>query len=185
MQTLVPGRNVFDARLTLDPVRVSVLTSGECPRHMLPADGYAGDRFVLPERNVRPVSELRAEPPRPFTDKTFAIPFDFNSAFVTYQLSDYLFDEALTYILAVDPRQIVVTGWAATDLAEVSGRRIAEDAKLAQERAEMIAESLRRLGVPADRIETRWRTSAQPAPIDGADGLIEPSRRRVDIEVSL
>lgn len=171
--------------IVLDPVRVSVLSDQKCVRHMLPAEGYAGDDFVLPERNVRPVSEVRPAPPRPFTDKSFAIPFDFDSPFIVYQLSDYLFDEAVTYIRGVNPRQVVVTGWAATDPAYVSGQRIAEDAALARERAEMIAESLRRMGVPGENIETRWRTGAQPAPIDGADGLVEPSRRRVDIDVRL
>jgi hypothetical protein len=30
-----------------------------------------------------------------------------------------------------------------------------------------------------------WRTGAQPSDAEGADGLAEPSRRRVDIEVKL
>ena len=168
----------------LDPVRVSILPD-QCPRHMLPAEGFAGNRFALPVRNVRPVSEPRAAPTRPWTDRTFHLVFDFNTSFVVYQLDDYLLDQAITYIRAVNPKRVIVTGWAATDPAEVSGRRIAEDSAIARTRAEMIGEALIRLGVPKQKLTLQWRSGAKPVAADGADGLAEPSRRRVDIEVLL
>jgi outer membrane protein OmpA-like peptidoglycan-associated protein len=49
----------------------------------------------------------------------------------------------------------------------------------------MAAESLRRLGVPADKLQVVWREAAEPSAIDAADGLGEASRRRVDIDVRL
>lgn len=169
----------------LDPLRVSVLTSGSCPRHMLPPEGFAGDQFVLPARYMRPLSVERTRPQQPFADKTFHIVYDFDSTFLVYQLSDYLFDEAVSYIRGVDPARVVVTGWSATEPATVSGRQIAERAQIARGRAEVIAESLTRMGVPREIIDVRWETGAEPVGAEGADGLLEPSRRRVEIEVRL
>lgn len=168
--------------IPLDPVRTSILPD-RCPRHMLPAEGFAGNKFVLPVRNVRPVSEKRPAPKPPFTARTFHLVFDFDKSFIVYQLDDYLLDQAITYIRGVDPKRVVVTGWAATDPASVSGRAIAEKPDIARTRAEMVGEALRRLGVPEEKLEIRWRTGAKPVDADGADGLAEPSRRRVDIEV--
>jgi outer membrane protein OmpA-like peptidoglycan-associated protein len=168
----------------LDPVRTSILP-GECPRHMLPAEGFAGNKFALPPRNVRPLSEVRPTPPAPWTDRTFTLLFDFDKAFMVYQLDDYLIDQAITYIRAVNPRKVVVTGWAASDPSRVSGRDIAEKPEIARTRAELVGEALSRLGVAKEKVEIRWRTGAQPSDAEGADGLAEPSRRRVDIEVRL
>jgi outer membrane protein OmpA-like peptidoglycan-associated protein len=170
--------------IVLDPVRSSILP-GACPRHMLPPEGFAGNKFALPVRNVRPVSEARPAPTPPFTDRTFHLVFDFDKSFVVYQLDDFLLDQAITWIRGVNPRQVVVTGWAATEPAIVSGRRIAEKPGIARIRAEMIGLALTRLGVPREKIVVRWRTGARPVNADGADGLDEASRRRVDIEVRL
>ena len=170
--------------LLLEPVRTSILP-GRCPRHMLPAEGHPGNRFALPVRNVRPLSEARPVPPTPFTDRTFHLLFDFNKSFIVYQLDDYLLDQAITYIRAVNPRRVVVTGWAATRPAEVSGRTIAEKPEIARTRAEVVAEALLRLGVPKEKMQIRWRTDAEPTDAEGADGLAEPSRRRVEIEVQV
>jgi hypothetical protein len=117
--------------IVLNPVRSSILP-GACPRHMLPPEGFAGNKFALPVRNVRPLSEARPAPVPPFTDRTFHLLFDFDKSFVVYQLDDYLLDQAITYIRGVNPKQVVVTGWAATDPAIVSGRRIAEKPEIAR-----------------------------------------------------
>lgn len=188
-EVLVEGRIAADVPsqcggVVLDPVRSSVLPT-PCPRHMLPAEGFAGNKFTLPVRNVRPLSEVRKAPAPPFADRTFHLVFDFDKAFIVYQLDDYLLDQAITWIRGVNPKRVIVTGWAATDPAEVSGRTIAEDPTIARTRAELVGEALRRLGVADDKLELRWKTSAQPVAAEGADGLAEPSRRRVDIEVKL
>jgi outer membrane protein OmpA-like peptidoglycan-associated protein len=109
--------------------------------------------------------------------------FDYGRTFIVYQLSDYLIDEAVAYAQAVTPRRVIITGYAATQPTVVSGRELAESPQLARERAEVVAEWFRRSGIASDRIEVRWQGDAAPAPVDGADGLVEPSRRRVEIEV--
>jgi outer membrane protein OmpA-like peptidoglycan-associated protein len=170
--------------IVLNPIRVSVLP-GSCTRHMLPAEGLPGRKFVLPARNIQPLAEPRVVPPPPYTNRTFYLFYDFDRSFLVYQLDDYLLDQAVTYLRAAQPRKVVVTGYAATQAAEVSGRRIAERPEIARARAGSIAESLRRLGIPADRIEVRWRANAQPVDVPDADGVREASRRRVEIEARI
>lgn len=168
--------------IILEPVRVSVL-AGACTRQMLPAEHFQGRPFVLPPRNVRPMSEARPAPEKPFTTKTFHVLFDFDRDFVVYQLSDFLLDQAITYVRAVKPKKIVVTGYAATTPAMVSGRSIAEKAEIAKSRAQSITEALVRVGVDPKIIETSWKTAAGTVDAPGADGLAESSRRRVEIKV--
>jgi outer membrane protein OmpA-like peptidoglycan-associated protein len=170
--------------IVLNPIRVSVLP-GSCTRHMLPAEGFPGRKFVLPARNVQPLALPRAVPPPPYTNRTFYLFYDFDRSFLVYQLDDYLLDQAVTWLRAAQPRKVVVTGFAATEAAEVSGRKIAERPEIARARAESIAESLRRLGIPADRIEVKWRGNAQPVDVPDADGVREASRRRVEIEAQV
>ncbi len=59
----------------LNPVRTSVL-SEPCQRHMLPAEGFPGRKFVLPKRNVDPAAVPRKAPDGPFTEQTFSLFFD-------------------------------------------------------------------------------------------------------------
>ena len=138
----------------LDPVRVSILPS-RCVRAMLPAEGYPGRKFVLPERNVRPLYEPRPPFPKPFKERTFEIPFEFGRSFVVYQLSDYLMDETVAYALAVHARRVEITGWAATRPTVVSGHRLAERMEVAKARAETAALWMTNLGVPAGRMVVR------------------------------
>ena len=169
--------------VVLDPVRVSILPE-RCVRAMLPAEGYAGRKFVLPERNVRPLYEPRKPFPQPYAKQTFEIPFEFGRSFIVYQLSDYLIDQAVAYAVATHARRVEITGWAATTPEVVSGHTLAEPAELAKDRAEVAATWMKSLGVPADRLIVRWRTGAQPVEMPGADGLSEPSRRRVEIRIT-
>ena len=170
--------------VVMDPVRVSVLAE-PCTRHMLPAEGFPGRRFVLPARNVRPLSVARIPPPKPWNDRVFSLVFDFDRSFAVYQLNDFLMDQAIAWIRAVQPRQIIITGHAATTPVQVSGRTLAEKPEIAATRAEFVAESLRRLGVDGKILSVRTQLAAEPLAVEGADGLIEPSRRRVDIDVRL
>lgn len=168
--------------VVLEPVRVSVLP-GACTRQMMPAESFKGRAFVLPERNVRPVAVPRPAPQPPFTERSFFLLYDFNRDFLVYQLDDYLLDQAVTYIRGVRPKRIVVTGFAATTPASVSGRKIAEDAAVAKSRAQSVTEALVRMGVDPKIVETKWQGAAAPAAAPGADGLVEASRRRVEIRV--
>jgi outer membrane protein OmpA-like peptidoglycan-associated protein len=168
--------------VVLEPVRVSVLP-GACTRQMLPAEGFKGRPFVLPERNVRPVAAPRPAPTPPFTERSFYLLYDFNRDFIVYQLDDYLLDQAITYIRGVKPKRIVVTGHAATTPASVSGRKIAEDAEIAKGRAQSVTDALVRMGVDPNVIQTKWQGAAAPVDAPGADRLGETSRRRVEIRV--
>lgn len=185
---LVEGRpssaNDVCGGAVLDAVRVSVLPTA-CARFMLPAEGWPGRKFQLPVRNVAPAAAPRPAPPGPYEDRTFHLVFDFDKSFVVYQLDDYLLDQAITWIRAAKPRRIVVTGWAATQAVEVSGVRLAETPDIARVRAQMTADALVRLGVAREQLDVRWSGDAQPVAADGADGLTEPSRRRVDIAVQV
>jgi hypothetical protein len=180
-----PGADQTDlcGGVVLNPVRVSILPE-PCVRAMLPAEGYPGRRYILPERNVRPLYEPRPPFPKPYAARTFEIPFEFGRSFVVYQLSDYLMDQAVAYAVAVQARRVVITGWAATRPTVVSGHTLAEPAEIAKARSQAAATWMRSLGVPADRVVVRWRSDAQPIDMPGADGLAEPSLRRVDIQVT-
>jgi len=164
----------------LDPVRTSILP-GSCTRQMLPAEGYPGRKFVLPQRNVAPMAVARIAPPGPYSARTFHLLYDFDADFLIYQYDDYFLDAAITWLRAARPRAITVTGYAATIAATVSGHLLAEDPGIARRRAEKTTEALVRLGVDPKIITTRWRRAAAAVNIPEADGLAEASRRRVDI----
>ena len=169
--------------IVLDPVRTSVLP-GSCTRQMLPAETYTGRKFVLPKRNVRPLYDPAPAPAGPYGAKRFHLLFDFDQAFLIYQYDDYYLDAMISWIRAAKPRAITVTGYGATTPSTVSGRVIAETPAIARVRAEKIAEALVRLGVDRKIITVRWQGSARPIDTPEADGLTEPSRRRVDIDMA-
>lgn len=183
-EVLVEGRVSADpptpcGATVLEPVRTSRLDT-PCPRHMLPAEGYAGRRYKLPRRNIDPLSVPRKVPPGPYAERTFPVYFEFGNDFLVYQYDDWLIDNAVTWIRAAHPKKLVVTGFAATDPTSVSGRTIAEPAGLAAARAASIAETLRRL-LPGMIVETRAQTGALPTDEPEADGLPGQSQRRAEI----
>ena len=164
----------------LDPVRTSRLYDVPCTRHMLPAEGYPGRRYKLGGRYIDPLSVPRKVPPGPYAERVFPIYFEFGTDFLIYQYDDYLLDQAETWIKAARPRKLIVTGFAATTPRTVSGHVLAEPAALALQRAEPIAESLRRL-IPGLPVETRAETAAQETAEPAADGIPAQSQRRVEI----
>lgn len=163
----------------LDPVRTSRLATA-CVRHMLPAEDHPGRRFVLPARNIRPLSNPPALPPGPYSERTFTLFFELDRSFVVYQYGDYLIDQAAHWIRATQPRRLVVTGYAATEPEVVSGHFIAERREVAQERADTVALSLSRL-FPEIEIEARAVTGARPTNHPDADGIPGQSQRRAEI----
>ena len=184
LAVLVEGRVSADSAQpcgapALDPVRTSRLDR-PCVRHVLPSEGYPGRRFVLPERNIAPLSVPRPVPPGPYGERTFPVYFEFDNAFLVYQYDDYLIDRAVAWIRAAKPRRLVVTGFAATRSEVVTGVTLAERAEVAAERAEAIAETLRRL-VPGLPVETRTALEAQPTDHPDADGLPGQAQRRAEI----
>ena len=183
-EVLVEGRISADpptpcGGAVLDPVRTSRLTT-PCTRHMIPAEQYKGRKFFLPRRNNDPMGVPRPVFKGPFADRTFTTYFEFGRDFIVYQYDDWLIDQAANWIRQARPRKLVVTGYAATDPVVVSGRTLAEPAELAKDRADMIAQSLRRL-VPDIPVETAVQTGAQPVDEPEADGLPGQSQRRAEI----
>ncbi|MBN9143932.1 MULTISPECIES: hypothetical protein [unclassified Novosphingobium] len=166
--------------MVLDAVRTSRLYDTPCTRHMLPAEGFPGRRFVLPKRNITPSSVARPVPPGPYAERVFPVYFEFGNDFLIYQYGDYLIEQAGNWINAAHPKKLIVTGFAAMQPEVISGRAMAEPAELAAQRAETIAETLRRL-MPGMPIETAADTSGSATQDKDADGLPSQSRRRVEI----
>lgn len=169
--------------VTLEPVFTTVLYDRKCPRHSLQAEGYSGRPPTFSPRYVMPIGFERKLPPKPYKTTTFSPVFDFDSSFMIWNYSDYVLDLAIYFIREANPSKIVVTGWAATNEIEVTGVRLKERPEVAKERADIVVENLLRMGVPEDLIEVHVRTKSKPADVELAGGLVEPSRRRVDIEV--
>ncbi|WOF42271.1 hypothetical protein KNJ79_13785 [Sphingopyxis indica] len=164
----------------LDPVRTSTLMDQNCPRHMIPAEGFPGHPYSLPPRNIAPLSVERKAPEGPFSETTFHLFFEFDRSFLVYQYDDYLIDRAATWIRAARPKRLVVTGFAAAQPETVSGRTLAERPDVARERAEAVALTLERL-IPGIAIETRWETESPPVDLPDADTIPGQSQRRADI----
>ncbi|WP_168371698.1 hypothetical protein [Sphingomonas sp. Leaf357] len=167
----------------LEPVRVSVLDES-CTRFKLEAESFPGRTFALPTRNVRPLYEARVAQTRPFLPRRFSIPFDFGSSFIVYQLGDYYLDGAINYALDVLPVRITITGHADTEPAEVSGRRIAEPASLARDRADRVAQALVLRGISRAAITITTDDREGPGNNEAFDGLNAASGRRVEVAIS-
>jgi hypothetical protein len=168
----------------LDAVRTSRLYDRPCTRHMLPAEGYPGRRFVLPRRNIDPLSVARKVPDGPFADRTFPVYFEWDNDFLVYQYDDWLIDRAVTWLRAAKPKRIEVVGFADTTPQQVSGVTLAERPEVARERAESIALTLRRL-LPGATVTSRWEANSAQIDDAEADGLPWQSRRRAEIHAFL
>ena len=167
----------------LDAARVSVLPQ-LCTRVMLPAEGFTGRKFVLPPRNVRPLYAPVQSVAKPYAARRFAIPFDFDRDFVTYQLADYYLDQAVGYALAIGASRVDIVGYADTGKRTVSRQALAENRSVAKARAERAAAWMQLRGVPADRLKLSWKIKSEVSDDPAFDGLVAPSRRRVDITVT-
>lgn len=166
----------------LKPVRVSVLP-GACRPVRIPAAPYSGRPAPPPVETLRPAREPRTLPPGPYEPRTFQIYFELGRDFLIYQHAEVVLEKVMLYVKASGAQRVDVTGYAATEPLRVSGRSLSEPLALAQARAEMAAEALRRLQVPASILHVA--ASGQPAPTDFEGGqLPEPSKRRVTITVT-
>lgn len=182
---LVEGRVAANpcGGVVLEAARVSVLDR-PCTRHMLPAEGFPGRKFVLPDRNVRPLYASQDLPAKPWMAQSFTIPFDFDSDFITYQLSDYYLDRAVSYALDVRASRVDIIAYAATTPAYISGERLAEDRAIARSRAERVRDWFTMRGVPLGAVHIRWQDAKAPRPGPETDMLIAPSLRIVDIRIT-
>lgn len=164
----------------LDAVRTSRLLDVPCPRHMIPAEGYPGRVYRLQGRYVNPIAAPRETPEGPFSERVFPVYFEFDQEFLLYQYDDFLIDRAVSWLDAAKPRKVIVTGFAATAVQEVSGYALAEDPQVASRRAQAVAETLRRM-LPELEIETRTSLAAQPTADEDADDIPGQSQRRAEI----
>lgn len=166
----------------LSPVRTSVLPDS-CTRQLIPAEGFPGRPYKSPPEQLQPTNVPRTLPPPPYAAKTFSIFFEFGRDFLIYQYSEMILEKIMLYAKASQATQVRIEGYAATAAFEVQGRTLSEPMALAQARADMVAEALRRLGVPADTLHAA--AFGDPAPsVELESGMLpEASKRRVVITV--
>lgn len=164
----------------LQPVRISVLQDA-CPEVIIPAEGWPSKPSVLSPNAMAPLAVPRKMPPPPFKETQFHLIFDYDSDFLVYQSTELKIEGATLYAQASKARRVLVTGYADTRGVEASGRLLKEPISLAKARAEMAAEALRRMGVPATSIEVAWR--GDPVPLLDQAPMLDASKRRVTVTV--
>jgi outer membrane protein OmpA-like peptidoglycan-associated protein len=167
----------------LTPIRVAVLPD-YCRRNIIPAEDYPGRPYKSPPEQLKPASEPRTLPPGPYDEKSFTIYFEFGRDFLIYQYAEMILEKISLYAKASQAKHVKIQGFAATEPLRVGARVLREPAELAEARANMVAEALRRLGVPKESLSVEWRTAPEPAPDLEAGKLPEPSKRRVVITIT-
>jgi outer membrane protein OmpA-like peptidoglycan-associated protein len=167
----------------LDPVRVAVLQE-PCPRQIIAADSYPGRPAKSPAEQMAPSDQPRVLPAPPYAERTFRIFFELDRDFLIYQYAEIILEKIALYAKASQAKHVRVEGYAATEPLRVAARVLREPLALAQARAQMVAESLRRLGVPAGNLEVTWRGAPAPDPNLEGGKLPEPSKRRVTVTVT-
>jgi outer membrane protein OmpA-like peptidoglycan-associated protein len=167
----------------LTPVRIAVLQD-RCPRQLIAAETYPGRPYKSPPEQLRPASEPRTLPPPPYSTQVFTIYFEFGRDFMIYQYSEMILEKIMLYAKASQAKQVRIEGFAATDAFYVQARALREPLELAQARAQMVAEALRRLGVPDSTLSVAWFGAPLPAADLEAGKLPEASKRRVVITIT-
>ena len=94
-----------------------------------------------------------------------------------------ILEKIMLYAKASHAKQVRIEGYAATTPFDVQGRTLSEPMELAQARAAMVAEALRRLGVPANTLQQAFFGDPAPSPELESGKLPEASKRRVVITV--
>ena len=162
--TVVEGPRVCGGR-QLSPVRVSVM------QEITPACNT-----VLPaEPGLTPARSPIAPAPRfPDSTREFAVPYDFDSDYLTLHTTRIAI-EAARVAKAVNAGRIEVYGRRGATLLS-NGQTLAEGPRIAELRATKMAENLIGLGIPADRVHATWQRDP-----DVPDGVTDPDRRRLTI----
>lgn len=188
VEAAVPNQPEADVcgAVVLKPVRVSVMPGefGHCPAVVLPAEGYPGKRFELPGSVMTPNHLPQPQPAAPYRSRSFVIEFDWGDDYLRYQHAEVILQQAVRLAQLGRAQRIVVDGYAATQPVAVSGQLLAEPAALAQARAQMVAEALRRLGWPVQLTTVLHHSDPAPLP-DAPPPLQEASKRRVTLQVAI
>jgi outer membrane protein OmpA-like peptidoglycan-associated protein len=167
----------------LSPVRIAVLPDS-CERQIIPAGSFPGRPYKSPPEQLAPTEQPRTLPPPPYTEQTFSIYFEYARDFLIYQYSELILEKISLYAKASEAVRVRVQGFAATEPLRVQRRVLREPSELAKARAQMVAEALRRLGVPAASLQVEWQTAPSPT-LDLEGGkLPEPSKRRVVVTIT-
>lgn len=171
----------------LTPVRIAVLPES-CERTIIAADDHPGRPYKSPPEQLRPASEPRMLPPPPYDTRVFTIYFEHGRDFLIYQYAEMILEKIMLYAKASQARHITIEGFAASDPWTLNGPRgpwtVREPARLAQTRADMVAEALRRLGVPPETLQVSAHSPAAVDPTLENGKLPEASKRRVVITIT-
>jgi hypothetical protein len=152
---------------------------------LLPAD----PRFhIIGRRGPGPntaASALRKPPPAPappvvtapYHARTFTLTYEFDSELAARTIGEAL--NAVQYAQAVRAREVTITAYRGS--TRLSNGGLAEEIPIiAQLRAQELARTLRKLGLPGtSTLTVRWNDQLEPA-----DGVTDPERRRAQIAVT-
>lgn len=152
---------------------------------LLPADPHfriVGRRGPGPNTAA---SALRKPPPppapptltAPYSAKTFTLSYEFDSELAARSIEEAL--KAVQYAQAVRARTIAVTAHRGSTLLS-DGSLAREIPLIAQLRAQELARTLKKLGLPKEAALTvAWDEELEPA-----NGVNDPDRRRAEIAVT-
>jgi hypothetical protein len=114
---------------------------------------------------------------RPYSAKTFTLTYEFDSELAARTIGEAL--NAIQYAQAVQARQITITGHRGSTLL-TDGSLAREIPMIAQLRAQELARTLKKLGLPGtSTLTVHWDSELEPA-----DGVTDPDRRRAEIAVT-
>ena len=130
-------------------------------------------------------SALRRPPPPapppvvtpPYSSRTFKLTYDFDSELASRTIGAAL--SAVQYAQAVQARRMTIVGYRGATLLS-DGTVAVEMEAIGRLRAEELAHTVRKLGIPAaTQLQVRWESKPQPA-----DGVSDPERRQAQIVVT-
>lgn len=113
----------------------------------------------------------------PYSARSFKLTYDFDSELASRTIGEAL--KAVQYAQAVGAKRISIIGYRGATLLS-DGTLAIEIESIARLRAQELANTLRRLSIPAStELLLKWESKPQPA-----DGVTDPDRRRAEIVVT-
>lgn len=188
--TIAPGPRICGG-IPLKPVKLSVLEELnlscntilpaepgiEAPPVRRPAGPSTRQAPVTPDGPPAGPKPVPQPWTGPFSERTFEIHYDFDSAFL-FSRDTRVVSQAANYAIAAKAKAVEVTGHRAASRLS-NGRIVTEREDIAKRRAESVAELLRGLGVDPGSIVLRIVPEAAPP-----DGITDPERRLTTIRVT-